>query len=67
MDRNLLNSVYKIDGLYADPYDVVKLLKTASKNQKQEIVDEIRSGNLDANPNVLKEIKKFEHNRDMSS
>jgi hypothetical protein len=67
MHNDPLSSVYKIEGIYADPYDVLRVLKATPENRKQEIVDAIKSGNLDANPNILKEIKRFEHDRDMSS
>lgn len=67
MSHDPLHSVYKIDGVYADPYDVVKAIKSAPKEQRQEVIDAVKQGRLDANPNVLREVKKFEHLRDMSS
>jgi hypothetical protein len=67
MHNDPLSSVYKIEGIYADPYDVVKAIKSTPQERKQELIDAIKSGHLDANPNVLKEIKKFEHERDLSS
>lgn len=67
MSHDPLHSVYKIEGVYADPYDVLKVIKSASKEQKQDIINAVKEGQLDANPNVLREVKKFEHLRDMSS
>lgn len=67
MSHDPLHSVYKIEGIYADPYDVVKAIKSAPKEQRQEVIDAVKQGRLDANPNVLREVKKFEHLRDMSS
>lgn len=67
MSHDPFHSVYKIDGIYADPYDVLKVIKSASKEQKQEIINAVKESRLDVNPNVLKEVQKFEHLRDMSS
>lgn len=67
MHNDPLSSVYKIEGIYADPYDVVKTIKSAPAERKQEIIDAVKSGHLDINPNVLKEIRKFEYERDLSS
>lgn len=67
MFHDPFHSVYKIEGVYADPYDVVKAIKSAPKEKKQEVIDAAKQGRLDANPNVLREIQKFEHLRDMSS
>lgn len=67
MSHDPLQSVYKIEGIYADPYDVVKAIKSAPEEQKQNIIDAIKDGRLDANPNVRREVRKFEHLRDMSS
>lgn len=67
MSHDPLSSVYKIEGIYADPYDVIKAIKSAPKEQRQNVIDAVKNGRLDANPNVLREVKKFEHLRDMSS
>jgi len=67
MANDPLSSVYKIEGIYADPYDVIKAIKSTPKEQRQDIIDAVKSGRLDANPNVLREVQKFEHQRDMSS
>lgn len=67
MSHDPLSSVYKIEGIYADPYDVVKAIRSAPEEKKQEIIDAVKSGHLDVNPNVLREVQKFEHLRDMSS
>jgi hypothetical protein len=67
MSHDPLNSVYKIEGIYADPYDVLKAIKSTPEEQRQDVIDAVKSGRLDANPNVLKEVQKFEHQRDMSS
>lgn len=67
MSHDPLNSVYKIEGIYADPYDVVKAIKSAPKEQKQDLINAVKEGRLDANPNVLREVQKFEYLRDMSS
>lgn len=67
MSHDPLSSVYKIEGIYADPYDVVKAIRSAPEEKKQEIIDAVKSGRLDVNPNVLREVQKFEHLRDMSS
>ena len=67
MDKNLLSSVYKIEGIYADPYDVLEVIKSTPEEQRQDVIDAVKSGRLDANPNVLREVQKFEHLRDMSS
>ena len=67
MFHDPLSSVYKIDGLYPDPYGVIQALKTTPKEHMQEMVDAVKAGNLDTNPNVLKEITRFEYDRDMSS
>jgi len=67
MSHDPLSSVYKIEGIYADPYDVVKAIRSAPEEKKQEIIDAVKNGRLDVNPNVLREVQKFEHLRDMSS
>lgn len=67
MSHDPLQSVYKIEGIYADPYDVVKAIKSASEEQRQNVINAIKDGHLDANPNVRREVRKFEHLRDMSS
>lgn len=67
MSHDPFHSVYKIEGIYADPYDVVNVIKSAPKEKMQDIINAVKEGHLDSNPNVLKEIKKFEHLRDMSS
>lgn len=67
MSHDPLSSVYKIEGIYADPYDVIKVIRSAPEEKKQEIIDAVKSGRLDVNPNVLREVQKFEHLRDMSS
>jgi phage terminase small subunit len=67
MSHDPLSSVYKIEGIYADPYDIIKVIKSASKEQKQEIIDAVKKGRFDTNPNIRKEVQKFEHLRDMSS
>ncbi len=67
MHNDPLSSVYKIEGIYADPYDVVKAIKSAPQERKQELINAVKSGRLDANPNVLREVQKFEHERDLSS
>jgi len=67
INNDLFNSVYKIEGIYPDPYDVIKTIKSAPLERKQEIIDAVKSGRLDVNPNILKEVQKFEYERDLSS
>lgn len=67
MSNDPFNSVYKIEGIYPDPYDVLKTIKATPDDRKQEIIDAVKSGQLDANPNILREVEKFEHQRDLSS
>lgn len=67
MSHDPFHSVYKIEGIYADPYDVVKAIKSAPKEEMQDVINAVKEGRLDANPNVLREVRKFEHLRDMSS
>lgn len=67
MSNDPFSSVYKIEGIYPDPYDVLKTIKSTPDDRKQEIIDAVKSGQLDANPNVLREVEKFEHQRDLSS
>ena len=67
MSSNPFESVYKIEGVYADPYSVAKVIKNASEKDKAKVVKAAKESGLDSNPNVLKEIQKYEHLRDMSS
>lgn len=67
MERDPLESVYRVDGMYADPYDVLSILKSTPDHQKQEVIDSIKRGRLDRNKNIKKAIKKFEYERDLSS
>ena len=67
MSSDPFSSVYKIEGIYPDPYDILKTIKSTPDDRKQEIIDAVKSGHLDANPNVLREVEKFEHYRDLSS
>jgi len=67
MSHDPLSSVYKFEGIYADPYDVIKAIKSAPEEQKQDIIDAVKNGRLDINQNVLREVQKFEYLRDISS
>lgn len=67
MSRDPFHSVYKFEGIYADPYDVINVIRSTPEERKQEVIDAVKKGGLHANPNVLREVQKFEHLRDMSS
>jgi hypothetical protein len=67
MSHDYFHSVYKVDGVYLNPYGVLDVLENTPEDRKQEVVNAIRLGGLDKNPNILKKIEQFEHDRDMSS
>lgn len=67
MSKDLLGGVYKIEGLYPDPYGVINVFRSASDEEKAELVKELKLSKLDKNQNIRREIRNFEHERDMSS
>jgi hypothetical protein len=68
MKNNPLDGVYRIEGIYADPFDVISKLKsTSSRRERKELVDQIRSEGLMKNKLISREIAKIEFDEGMSN
>ena len=67
MKKDYLKSVYLIDGVHPDPYGVLEVIKNASSLDLPLVIEQVKEGGLDVNPNIRREVEKYEHQRDMSS
>ena len=65
--KDHFESIYKVDGLLPDPDGVLEVIKSASEDDMPSIISQIKEQHLDLNPNIYREVEKYEHLRDMSS
>lgn len=67
MKKDHFESIYKIEGNQPDPYGVLKVVKNASKEDLPDVISQIKEQGLDVNPNIYREVEKYEYQRDLSS
>mgnify|MGYP001277469283 CR=1 FL=1 len=65
--KDHFESIYKVGGLLPDPDGVLEVIKSASEDDMPSIISQIKEQHLDLNPNIYREVEKYEHLRDMSS
>ena len=65
--KDHFESIYKIGGLLPDPDGVLEVIKATSEDDMPSVISQIKEQRLDLNPNIYREVKKYEHLRDMSS
>lgn len=68
MQRDPLEGVYRVEGVHADPFDVVNKLKsTSSRSERKKLINQIKTEGLTKNKLILREVQKFEFDEGMSS
>ena len=65
--KDHFESIYKVGGLLPDTDGVLEVIKNASEDDMPSIISQIKEQHLDLNPNIYREVEKYEHLRDMSS
>lgn len=62
----LLEDIFYIDGLYANPYEIKEIFESADEKEKDVVVKEIREKGFDLNPMILAKLKQYEQNQAIS-
>lgn len=65
--KDYFESIYRIGGLLPDPDGVLEVIKATSEDDMPSVISQIKEQRLDLNPNIYREVEKYEHLRDMSS
>lgn len=65
--EDFFESVYFIDGKYFDPYEVLKIAKSVSENEKEALILELKERGFTSNKNIREFVNKFEYSKSISS